>query len=218
MRLLGRCLLLCSLAWPAEAQVGASLVYDAQNHIANLLQAARELIVIQNQIQDLASLTDMASYLELAQQAADLVNEIQRIAGPLIQRYGRWTQLLTDVNTICNIYRLNVWTRAYDAESAQAFTDAASAKPEFANAGTALRTLVQAIQQILGLRGTVAGLQTLNGLVGTLLTRTVAMEAANTMFHETVQRKELKEMLEERGMEAVLRAQRLALRGQKACS
>jgi conjugal transfer/entry exclusion protein len=130
-------LVLCLLITPAWPQ-GASLVYDAQNHVANLLQAARELIVIQNQIQDLAALIELGPFLETIQQAADMVNQVQAIALPLIARYQRWAQFMGMAKTRCNPYKLNAWIRAFDHDSDRACADAAAAKPAFATAGASL--------------------------------------------------------------------------------
>jgi conjugal transfer/entry exclusion protein len=216
MRLLVLCLLLCSMPILAHAQ-GAAAVYDAANHFQNTLSALRELWQYENQIQDLASLTDMASFLDLVQQATEIINSIQQFAGPLVGRYGRWAEYVRQASTLCNPYKLGAWKRAYSNESGQAYGAAVKAVPLFVDSGQALRMLVQAIQNILALRGTVAGLQTLSGLVGAVLTRTVAMEASNATFQETVQRKDMKELLEDAAVTAMMDAQRNALRGRKTC-
>lgn len=217
MRSLVWCLLLCSLPTPVWAQGIGGAVYDAANHAVNSIQAARELIQIEQQIQDLMGLTDMAPFLDTVQEAADLINGIQQFAGPLIQRYGRWAEYIGQAGTLCNPYKLAAWQRAYANESVQAYGAAGQAKALFVNATQSLRTLVPVVQEILNLNGSVKGLQTLNGLVGKLLTRTVAMEAANTTFQESVQRKDLRELLEDRAVTAMYDAQRDALRGRKTC-
>jgi hypothetical protein len=202
----------------SEAILGfGDAVYDVAVHFETQLVALRELFQLENQIQDLASLSDMASFLDLIQQATDLINGIQEFAGPLVQRYGRWSVYVGQASTMCNPYKVATWRRIWDQESVLAYGAAVQAAPMFVDSGQALRMLVRAIQQVMALRGTVSGLQALNGLVGAVLTRTVAMEARNAVFQESVQRKDLKEVLEERAVTAMLDAQRNALRGRKTC-
>jgi hypothetical protein len=198
-------------------RLAPTLLYDVAVHVETQLIALRELFQIENQIQDLASLTDMAAFLDLIQQATDIINGIQDFSGPLMQRYGRWSTYVGQANTMCNPYRLATWRRIWDQESVLAYGAAVQAVPMFLNSGDMLRMLVRAIQQAMALRGTVSGLQTLSSLVGGVLTRTVAMEARNAVFQESVARKDLKEILEERAVTAMIDAQRHAIRGIRTC-
>jgi hypothetical protein len=139
-------------------------VYDALNFARNAITAAQMVQQIQLYLRDLAPLANMGAALQVAQDLAAVLNEVEAVAARISSRRHLWSApyVMDSVQALAAFRSSsNQLCRAtsQDALAAQSLIDRAS---------RLLNTLRALIDSLSALAGTVSGLQTASASLGSL--------------------------------------------------
>jgi P-type conjugative transfer protein TrbJ len=133
------CLLVALIATPAQAQL---VVYDPSNYVQNVLQAARALQQVNNQITSLQNQT-----LMLLNQARDLANLPYSSLRAIDQSIARTQQLLRQAQR--PTYDINQIDQTFAQIYPQSYASSTSSQQLFNNAQTRWQNALAAYQQAL---------------------------------------------------------------------
>ena len=145
------CLAFASICAPARAQM---IVYDPSNYAQNVLQAARALQQINNQITSLQNQTQM-----LLNQAKNLANLPYSSLQTIVQSLERTQQLLKEAQRVA--YDVNQIDQAFKRLYPQGYTGATSSQQLVSDAKERWRNSLDAYQDALRVQaGAVGNLDT----------------------------------------------------------
>ena len=145
------CLAIASICAPARAQM---IVYDPSNYAQNVLQAARALQQINNQITSLQNQTQM-----LLNQAKNLANLPYSSLQTIVQSLERTQQLLNEAQRVA--YDVNQIDQAFQRLYPEGYTGATSSQQLVSDAKERWRNSLDAYQDALRVQaGAVGNLDT----------------------------------------------------------
>src|SRR5262245_60641119 len=154
------CLAFASICAPARAQM---IVYDPSNYAQNVLQAARALQQINNQITSLQNQTQM-----LLNQAKNLANLPYSSLQTIVQSLERTQQLLNEAQRVA--YDVNQIDQAFQRLYPQGYTGATSSQQLVSDANERWQNSLAAYQDALRMQaGAVGNLDTTRTETDTLV-------------------------------------------------
>jgi hypothetical protein len=177
---------------PADAAFGVGdIVYDPTVWAEAFTTAVNTTAMAQNQLKDLASLSNLSEFGNLIVSTQRLLLHVQRIAGRLKGRNGQWVSL-TDMNRFREMdpQDLSDALEMFNQESSglmgMCANEAMEAQELLEEIGSALQDTSTFVSAIAAIAGTVQGLQRLAGTMALAASEVMRMQVLAGTFHQAM--------------------------------
>jgi len=176
---------LLSLPLPARAQVGAALVYDPANWVANMAQVVQTVLIVANQILDLTALGDIVV-------AADDMRELSAVIEDAYALKTDFTQLQFQVTALFDLQTAPDTRAGLDARLAEIKTLMYETRAYGIKVQSLMWTVQRTIEHInnlltdlRGIVGNLSGQQTIAQMDTTVSKTLALMEVQNAAMQRS---------------------------------